>query len=117
MGFQNVHFVSISVSEPSALGLRFLKRSHPFFPVAPRRPPRPPVESATWGSDVELEATESEQTGLAFSLPPSPKHVRLNLRMIICICYNPVVVLFTLLCWGCLFLLSLGKTIRLAPAG
>ncbi len=35
-------------------------------------------ESATWGSDVELEAMESEQTGLAFSLPLSPEHVRAN---------------------------------------
>ncbi len=33
-------------------------------------------ESATWGSDVELEAMESEQTGLAFSLPLSPEHMR-----------------------------------------
>ncbi len=33
-------------------------------------------ESATWGSDVELEAMESEQTGLALSLPLSPEHVR-----------------------------------------
>ncbi len=40
---QNVNFVKISVSEPSALGLRCLKRSHPFFPVAPRRPLRPLV--------------------------------------------------------------------------
>ncbi len=72
-GFQNVNFVRISVSEPSAFGLRFSKRSHQFFPVAPRRPTRPPPlrESATWGSDVELEAMESEQTGLTFSLPPS----------------------------------------------
>ncbi len=29
-------------------------------------------------SDVELEEMESEQTGLAFSLPPSPKRVRVN---------------------------------------
>ncbi len=35
-------------------------------------------ESATWGSDVELEAMESEQKGLAFSLPLSPEHVRAN---------------------------------------
>ncbi len=35
-------------------------------------------ESATWGSDVELEEMESEQTGLAFSLPPSPEHVHTN---------------------------------------
>ncbi len=35
-------------------------------------------EPATWGSDVELEEMESEQTGLAFSLPPSPECVRAN---------------------------------------
>ncbi len=35
-------------------------------------------EPATWGSDVELEAMESEQTGLPFSLPLSPEHVRAN---------------------------------------
>ncbi len=29
-------------------------------------------------SDVELEEMESEQTGLAFSLPPSPERVRAN---------------------------------------
>ncbi len=47
--------------------------------VFPRRAPEASAasrESATWGSDVELEAMESEQTGLAFSLPPSPEHVR-----------------------------------------
>ncbi len=84
MGFQNVHFVKISFSEPSALGLRCSKRSHPFFP---RRAPEASMssyESSTWGSDVELEAMEGEQTGLAFSLPPSPEYVhRLNSHMII----------------------------------
>ncbi len=35
-------------------------------------------EAATWGSDVKLEEMESEQTGLAFSLPPSPERVRVN---------------------------------------
>ncbi len=35
-------------------------------------------EAATWGSDVELEEMESEQTGLAFSLPPSPGRVCAN---------------------------------------
>ncbi len=74
-GYQNVHFVKISISEPSTLGLRFLKRSHPFFSVAASAAP---YESATWSSDVELEAMESEQTGLAFSLPLSPEHVRVN---------------------------------------
>ncbi len=49
--------------------------------IFPRRAPEASAasrESATWGSDVELEAMESEQTGLAFSLPPSPEHVRAN---------------------------------------
>ncbi len=76
-GYRNVNSVKISISEPSALGLRFLKASHPFFPVAPEASAAP-RESATWGSDVELEAMESEQTGLAFSLPLSPEHVRAN---------------------------------------
>ncbi len=43
MGFLNANYAKISVSKPSALGLRCLKRSHPHFPVAPRRPPRPLV--------------------------------------------------------------------------
>ncbi len=65
MGHQKANFVKISVSDPSALGLKFLIGSHPFFPVAAWRSPWP-IASATWGSDVELEAMESEQTGLAF---------------------------------------------------
>ncbi len=43
MGFLNAHFARISVSKPSALGLRCLKRSRPCFPVTPRRPPWPLV--------------------------------------------------------------------------
>ncbi len=35
-------------------------------------------EATTWGSDVELEEMESEQTGLAFSLPSSPERVCAN---------------------------------------
>ncbi len=46
MGFQN--FVKISISEPSALGLRCSKRSHPFFPVAPRRPGVRMLSSRRW---------------------------------------------------------------------
>ncbi len=34
--------------------------------------------AASWGSDIELEEKESEQTGLAFSLPPSPERARAN---------------------------------------
>ncbi len=67
-----------SISKPSALGLRFLKGSHPCFPVAPRKASAAFRESTTWGSDVELEAMESEQTGLALSLPLSPEHVRVS---------------------------------------
>ncbi len=47
--------------------------------IFPRRAPEASAASrdhATWGSDVELEEMESEQTGLAFSLPPSPDRVR-----------------------------------------
>ncbi len=50
--------------------------------VFPRRAPEASAafrESATWGSDVELEAMESEQTGLAFSLRLSLEHVRASL--------------------------------------
>ncbi len=50
--------------------------------IFPRRAPGASVASreiaTNWGSDVELEEMESEQTGLAFSLPPSPERVRAN---------------------------------------
>ncbi len=49
--------------------------------VFPRHAPEASAasrESASWGSDVELEAMESEQTGLAFFLPPSPERVCVN---------------------------------------
>jgi hypothetical protein len=47
--------------------------------VPPRRAPETAEASrgsAAWGSDVELEDIEYEQTGLALSLPPSPEHAR-----------------------------------------
>ncbi len=58
----------------------------PNFPGAHRAPTRRLVRSrphasrraASWGSDVELEEMESEQIGLAFSLPPSPDRARAN---------------------------------------
>ncbi len=62
----------------------------PNFPGAHRAPtrrlvrsrplvrPRPLVELRAGVSDVELEEMESEQTGLAFSLPPSPDRARAN---------------------------------------
>ncbi len=58
--------------------------------IFPRRAPEASAasrESATWGSDVELEEMESEQTGLAFLSLPHPSVCArihpLNLRMII----------------------------------
>ncbi len=44
--------------------------------IFPCRAPEASREPATWRSDVELEEMESKQTGLAFSLPPSPERVR-----------------------------------------
>ncbi len=76
MGCKNLIFVKTSVSKPSALGLRFLKGSHPCFPLRAPEASTAIRESATWGSDVQLEAMESEQTGLAFSLPRTPENVR-----------------------------------------
>ncbi len=61
-----------------------MKGNPPFFPrraSSTFAAPREAVasrEAATWGSDVELEEMESEQTGLALSLPPSPERVRAN---------------------------------------
>ncbi len=49
--------------------------------IVPRRASSTSAASrraASWGSDVELEEMESEQTGLAFSLPPSPERARAN---------------------------------------
>ncbi len=46
-------------------------------------------ESATWGSDVELEAIESEQTSLTLSLPLSPEQNSLNSRTITYIFPSP----------------------------
>ncbi|KAK9967694.1 hypothetical protein ABG768_002073, partial [Culter alburnus] len=53
----------------------FEKESSVFLRRAPEAA-EASCESATWGSDVELEDMESEQTGLALSLPPSPEHMR-----------------------------------------
>ncbi|XP_077081417.1 uncharacterized protein LOC143735218 [Siphateles boraxobius] len=44
--------------------------------VSPCRAPEASRGSATWGSDVELEDVEFEQTSPALSLPPSPRHAR-----------------------------------------
>ncbi len=46
--------------------------------IAASREPAASRRAASWGSDVELEEMESEQTGLAFSLPPSPERARAN---------------------------------------
>ncbi len=46
--------------------------------ITASREPAASHRAASWGSDVELEEMESEQTGLAFSLPPSPERARAN---------------------------------------
>ncbi len=58
--------------------LDFFERSHPFFPRCAPEASAVLHKSATWGSDVELEAMDSEQMGLALSLPLSPEHVHTN---------------------------------------
>ncbi len=82
-GPRNARFARISVS---TLGLITLhsrledcERESSIFPrrasstsAAPREIAAS-REATTWGSDVELEEMESEQTGLAFSLPSSPE--------------------------------------------
>ncbi len=61
------------------------ERESYFFPrrasstsAAPREIAASSRRATSWGSDVELEEMESEQTGLAFSLPPSPERARAN---------------------------------------
>ncbi len=55
--------------------LEVLERDSSMFPHRAPKASAAFRESATWGSDVELEAMESEQTELALSLPLSPEHV------------------------------------------
>ncbi len=69
MGCQNVHFVKTSVSKPSALGLRFLKRSHPCFSIAPRRPSVNPQPGVRLWSSRRWRASRR-----ALSLILSPEH-------------------------------------------
>ncbi len=49
------------------------KRESSIFPLRASSTSAASREATTWSSDVELEEMESEQTGLAFSLPPSPE--------------------------------------------
>ncbi len=79
MGFLNANFAKIFISEPSALGFRCLKRSHPCFPVAPRRPPRPLVSPRPGVRMLSSRLWRvSRQASPFLSLPPSPEHVRAN---------------------------------------
>ncbi len=76
-GYRNVHCENLRLRTLRSRLEVFEKESSVF----PRRSPEASAasrESVTWGSDVELEAMESEQTGLAFSLPLSPEHVCVN---------------------------------------
>ncbi len=64
--------------------LEYCERESSIFPRRASSTSAAPREIAasrgatTWGSYVELEEMESEKTGLAFSLPPSPERVRAN---------------------------------------
>ncbi len=68
MGFLNANFAKISVSEPSALGLRCLKRSHPCFPVAPQRPPQPLVSSPVEFTHEYLYPSPGARDTVSFGL-------------------------------------------------
>ncbi len=76
-GYQNANFVKISVSDPSALGLRFLKGSHMFFPVAPRRPPQPSVSPRPGVRMWSSRRWRVSRWASPFLLL-SPEHVRAN---------------------------------------
>ncbi len=75
-----------SISKPSALGLRFLKGSHPCFPVAPRRPPRPSVNprpGVRMWSSRRWRVSRRASPFLSLSHPSTCAWVRrLNSRMI-----------------------------------
>ncbi len=75
MGCQNANFVKISVSKPPRSRLEVFERESSVFLCCAPEASAAFRESATWGSDVELEAMESEQTGIALSLPLLPEHV------------------------------------------
>ncbi len=73
MGSQNANFAENLHLITLRSRLEACEKESSIFPC---RAPEASREPATWGSDVELEEMESEQTGLAFSLPPSPERVR-----------------------------------------
>ncbi len=69
---ENLHLITLRSR------LEVCEKESSIFPHRAPEASAASLESATWGSDVELEEMESEQTGLAFSLPPSPEHVHAN---------------------------------------
>ncbi len=64
--------------ESSKFSRRASSTNAPPREIATSREAAASRRAASWGSDVELEEMESEQTGLAFSLPPSPDRARAN---------------------------------------
>ncbi len=73
MGFLNANFAKISISKPSALGLRCLKRSHQRFPVASAAYSElMDVRSSRWigpTSPVSLKLRNSTSGSLAAQIP------------------------------------------------
>ncbi len=75
------------VFSPRSRGVSYHSQDGQYGGCVPHKPPRrfkvaypgqASRRAASWGSDVELEEMESEQTGLAFSLPSSPERARAN---------------------------------------
>ncbi len=64
--------------ESSKFSRRASSTNAPPREIAASREAAASRRAASWGSDVELEEMESEQTGLAFSLPPSSERARAN---------------------------------------
>ncbi len=64
--------------ESSKFSRRASSTSAPPREIAAPREAAASRRAVSWGSDVELEEMESEQTGLAFSLPPSSERARAN---------------------------------------
>ncbi len=64
--------------ESSKFSRRASSTSAPPREIAASRGAAASRRAASWGSDVELEEMESEQTGLAFSLPLPNAHVRIR---------------------------------------
>ncbi len=74
---RNAHSAKTSVSKPNTR-LVVYERASSIFPHRAPDAAKNFREFTTRGSDVELEAMESEQTGFTLSLPLSPEYMCVN---------------------------------------